>query len=228
MPSLNSHQSSLSSRDEVSKEIQDVGEDNFVSSLHPFSGNMDLPPSSYHDSLEEFWDEDKDPKEVETVMKVVPFSYHQYLDVFFQVKAEKLPPHHSCDHHIDLEGSLPPEALSHFNQLKESLTTAPILSHFNPSLPTIVETNASDYALGAVLIQVSESRKHPIAFDSIKCIPAELNYAIHENEVLGIFWSLKHLRDLVLSPSSPFEVLSNHSSLKYFLSSNVCTHCQSR
>ncbi|MBW0567495.1 hypothetical protein O181_107210 [Austropuccinia psidii MF-1] len=53
IPSLNSHQSSLSSRDEVFKEIQDVGEDNSVYSLHLFFGNMDLLPSSYHDSLKE-------------------------------------------------------------------------------------------------------------------------------------------------------------------------------
>ncbi|MBW0573963.1 hypothetical protein O181_113678 [Austropuccinia psidii MF-1] len=69
---------------------------------------MDLPPSSYHDSLEEFWDEEEDPEEVETVMKVVPSTYHQYLDVFSKMKAEKLPPHGACDHHIELEGSLPP------------------------------------------------------------------------------------------------------------------------
>ncbi|MBW0535445.1 hypothetical protein O181_075160 [Austropuccinia psidii MF-1] len=53
IPSFNSHPSLLSARDEVSKEIQDVGEDNSVSSLHLFFGNMNLPPSSYHDSLEE-------------------------------------------------------------------------------------------------------------------------------------------------------------------------------
>ncbi|MBW0480622.1 hypothetical protein O181_020337 [Austropuccinia psidii MF-1] len=56
---LNSHQSLLSSRDEVFKEIKDVGEANSVSSLHLFFGNMDLPPSSYHDSLEELWDEEE-------------------------------------------------------------------------------------------------------------------------------------------------------------------------
>ncbi|MBW0517940.1 hypothetical protein O181_057655 [Austropuccinia psidii MF-1] len=61
IPSLNSHQSLLSSRDEIFKEIQDVGEDNSVSSLHLFFGNMDLPPSSYHDSLEELWEEDEEP-----------------------------------------------------------------------------------------------------------------------------------------------------------------------
>ncbi|MBW0532258.1 hypothetical protein O181_071973 [Austropuccinia psidii MF-1] len=72
----------LSSRDEVFKDVQDVGEDNSVSSLHLFIGNMDLPPSSYHDSLEELWDAEEEPEEVETVIKVVPPVYHQYLDVF--------------------------------------------------------------------------------------------------------------------------------------------------
>ncbi|MBW0468879.1 hypothetical protein O181_008594 [Austropuccinia psidii MF-1] len=71
IPSLNSHQSLLSSRDEVLKEIQDVGEDNSVSSLHLCFGNMDLPLSSYHDSLEELWVEEEEPEEKETVMKVV-------------------------------------------------------------------------------------------------------------------------------------------------------------
>ncbi|MBW0529925.1 hypothetical protein O181_069640 [Austropuccinia psidii MF-1] len=70
IPSLNSHQSLLSSRDEVFKEIQDVGEDNSLSSLHLFFGNMDLPPSSYHDSLEELWDEKEEPEEVKSVMKI--------------------------------------------------------------------------------------------------------------------------------------------------------------
>ncbi|MBW0570195.1 hypothetical protein O181_109910 [Austropuccinia psidii MF-1] len=108
IPSINSPQSLPLSGDEVFKEIQDVGEDNYVSSLHLFFGNMDLPPSSYHDSLEELWDEEEEPQEVETVIKVVPSTYHQYLDVFSKVKAEKLPPHCACDHHIELEGSLPP------------------------------------------------------------------------------------------------------------------------
>ncbi|MBW0504195.1 hypothetical protein O181_043910 [Austropuccinia psidii MF-1] len=53
IPSMNSSQSLPLSGDEVFKEIQDVGEDNSVSSLHLFFGNMDLPPPSYHDSLEE-------------------------------------------------------------------------------------------------------------------------------------------------------------------------------
>ncbi|MBW0528713.1 hypothetical protein O181_068428 [Austropuccinia psidii MF-1] len=69
---------------------------------------MDLPPSSYHDSLEELWDEKEEPEEMETVIKAVPSFYHQYLDVLFKVKAEKVLSHCTFDQHIKLEGSLPP------------------------------------------------------------------------------------------------------------------------
>ncbi|MBW0593995.1 hypothetical protein O181_133710, partial [Austropuccinia psidii MF-1] len=87
-------------------------------------------------------------------------------------------------------------------------------------------TDASDYALGAVLSQVSDSGKHPIAFDSRKLIPAELNYEIHDKELLGIVWALKRWRAFLLSLSSPFEVLTDHSSLQYFMSSKVLTRHQ--
>ncbi|MBW0527143.1 hypothetical protein O181_066858 [Austropuccinia psidii MF-1] len=126
--SLNSHQSLTSSRDEVFKEIQDVGEDNSVPSLHLFCGNIDLPPSSYHDSLEELWDEEEEPEEIETMMKVVPSAYHQYLNVFSKVKAEKLPPHCTCDHHIELEGSLPPAGVIYYLSNQESDTLRAYIS----------------------------------------------------------------------------------------------------
>ncbi|MBW0572610.1 hypothetical protein O181_112325, partial [Austropuccinia psidii MF-1] len=115
------------------------------------------------------------------------------------------------------------EALRHFHQLKEAFTIAPILSHYDPSLPTIVETDASDYALGAVLSKISDSGKHPIAFDSCKLLPAELNYEIHDKELLGIVWALKHWRTFLLSLSSSYEVLTDHSSIQYFISSKVLT-----
>ncbi|MBW0558255.1 hypothetical protein O181_097970, partial [Austropuccinia psidii MF-1] len=69
---------------------------------------MDLPPLSFHASLEEQWDEEEEPEDIEAVFKLVPPDYYQYLDVLSKVKAEKLPPHHACDHHIKLEGLLPP------------------------------------------------------------------------------------------------------------------------
>ncbi|MBW0521458.1 hypothetical protein O181_061173 [Austropuccinia psidii MF-1] len=118
------------------------------------------------------------------------------------------------------------EALNQFQILKEAFTTAPILSHSNPSLPTIVETDASYCALGAVLSQVNDSGKHPIAIYSCKLLPAELDYEIHDKELLGIFWALKRWRAFLLSLSNSFEVLTDHSSLQYFVPSKVLNFCQ--
>ncbi|MBW0473062.1 hypothetical protein O181_012777 [Austropuccinia psidii MF-1] len=59
---------------------------------------MDLPPSSFHASLEEQWDEKEELEEI----------YNKYLDVFSKGKEEKLLPHCPCDHHINLESLLPP------------------------------------------------------------------------------------------------------------------------
>ncbi|MBW0464438.1 hypothetical protein O181_004153 [Austropuccinia psidii MF-1] len=83
-----------------------------ISSLHLFQEDMDLPPLSFHASLEEQWDEEEEPEYIEAALKVLPPAYHQYLDVFSKVKAEKLSPHCTCDHHIKLEGLLPPVGVS--------------------------------------------------------------------------------------------------------------------
>ncbi|MBW0471531.1 hypothetical protein O181_011246 [Austropuccinia psidii MF-1] len=146
---------------------------NFTSSL---LWNMDLPPSSHHDSLDELWDEEEMPEEIKITMKVFPSVCHQYLDLFSKVKAGRLPPHPSCDHHIELQGSL----LQGFHDCS------------NHSLTNIVETDSSDFALAAVLSQVSDSGKHPILFDIFKLLPAETKSEIHDKELLGIVWDLKH------------------------------------
>ncbi|MBW0505753.1 hypothetical protein O181_045468 [Austropuccinia psidii MF-1] len=327
---------------------------------------MDLPPLSLHDSLEEQWVEEEEAEEIETMLKVVPTAYHKYLNALSKVKEVKLPPHCACDHHIELDGLLPPvgvisikprvrnteglhfrecreryhkakilfnnstcrffqekrwgpsyeeeqvkhvasvlqrlrnnnlfanaskcvfhasgveylgyvvssdglkmdsskaqqiwnlpqpknikalqyflgfanfyhcfikhyskkitsltsllkknspfilneKALSQFHILKEAFTTEPTLSHFNPYLPAIVETDASE---------------HPIAFDSRKLLLAELNYEIHDKEPLAIVWALKCWRYFLLSLSNYFEVLTDHSSPHYFMSSKVLTCCR--
>ncbi|MBW0564989.1 hypothetical protein O181_104704 [Austropuccinia psidii MF-1] len=97
--------------------------------------------------------------------------------------------------------------------------------HF-PLNEEALKTDASGYTLGAVLSQVSDSGKHPIAFDSCKLLPAELNYEIHDKELLGSVWALKRWRAFLLSLSSSFEVLTDHSSLQYLMSSKILTRCQ--
>jgi hypothetical protein len=51
-----------------------------------------------------------------------------------------------------------------FKKLKHCFTTAPILVHFDPQQECIVETDASDFALGATLSQIRDDKKlHPNA-----------------------------------------------------------------
>jgi 3-isopropylmalate dehydratase small subunit len=57
-----------------------------------------------------------------------------------------------------------------FDYLKLKLTTAPTLKYANPELQYVLQTDASNFALGAVLLQNS----HPIAYFSKKLIDAEI------------------------------------------------------
>ncbi|MBW0515500.1 hypothetical protein O181_055215 [Austropuccinia psidii MF-1] len=111
------------------------------------------------------------------------------------------------------------KAFSKFQILKEAFTTAPILLHFNPSLQIILDTDASDDALGSVLSQVNDSGKHPIAFDSHKLLLTELHYEIHDKELPGIVWALMRWRAFLIDLSNSFEVLTDHSPIQYFMSS---------
>ena len=80
-----------------------------------------------------------------------------------------------------------------FQELKKRFTTAPILSHFDAQKPVIIETDASDFAIGAILSQWNnEERLHPVAFHYGKFQPAEINYKIHDKELLAIVDALKH------------------------------------
>ncbi|MBW0574821.1 hypothetical protein O181_114536 [Austropuccinia psidii MF-1] len=128
IPSIIPSQSLLPLRDEVFKKMKDFEEDVAISSFHLFQGDMDLPPLSFHSSLEEQWDGASEQEEIETVLKVVPPAYHQYLDVFSKVKAEKLPPHCACDHHIELEGLLPPIGVIYTLSNQESETLQAYIS----------------------------------------------------------------------------------------------------
>jgi len=79
--------------------------------------------------------------------------------------------------------------------MKNSFTTAPILVHWEPDQPLVVETDTSDYALAVIIsIQTSEGKLHPIAFHSCTFTGAELNYNVHNKELMIIFEAFKHWR----------------------------------
>jgi len=85
-----------------------------------------------------------------------------------------------------------PSCQDAFDKLKEMVTRGPILTHFDDTRPTKLETDASDFALGAVLSQLCEDEKwHPVAFHSRKFSPAEINYEVHDKEMAAIVAAFK-------------------------------------
>jgi hypothetical protein len=74
-----------------------------------------------------------------------------------------------------------------FEKLKHCFMTAPSLIYFDPHCAYIVETDASDFTLGSTLSQTTEGKiLYPNAFYSRKISPAEINYEIHNKELLAI------------------------------------------
>jgi len=75
-----------------------------------------------------------------------------------------------------------------FNTLKQAFTSAPILMYWVPNTQLVMETNASDYALAAILsIMTKDNEIHPVAFHSRTFSTPELNYNVHNKELLAIF-----------------------------------------
>jgi len=65
-----------------------------------------------------------------------------------------------------------PEQQNAFKQLQDAMTTAPVLAIADSRKPYIVATDASDHAIGAVLMQDFGHGPQPIAYESRKLRPA--------------------------------------------------------
>lgn len=119
---------------------------------------------------------------------------------------------------------------SAFQQLKLAFQNAPVLAHFDPSHQIIVETDASDFAIGSILSQLkpTDNDIHPIAFHSRTMTPAERNYDIHDKELLAIVDSFQHWRHYLEGARHRIEVFSDHENLQHFLEKRHLNRRQAR
>jgi hypothetical protein len=85
-----------------------------------------------------------------------------------------------------------------------------------------VETNASDFALAATLSQISDNKKlHPNAFHARKFSPTEINYEIHNKELLTIVDLFKAWRRYLEGLLHMVQVFTDHKNLEYFMTTEV-------
>src|SRR5882672_12508820 len=90
-----------------------------------------------------------------------------------------------------------------------------------------VETDASDYALTAVLsITTPNGELHPIAFHSWTFSTLELNYDVHDKELLAIFEAFKQWQHYLEGSGLPIDMVTNHQNLQYFSMTKILMHQQ--
>ena len=104
-----------------------------------------------------------------------------------------------------------------FDRLKLSFCEAPILIHADLNKPFIVETDASGFAIGAILSQKgNDDLLHPVAFYSRKMTPAERNYEIYDKELLAVRVAFEVWRHYLMGAQHQVQVFTDHKNLEYF------------
>ena len=112
-----------------------------------------------------------------------------------------------------------PQAKLSFSWLRQAVTKAPILHHFDPECYIRIETDASGYAIGNILSQLTleSGHWHRVAFFSTKMIPAEIQYKTHDQELLAIIEIFKTWRHYLEGYKFKVLVLTNHNNLRRFM-----------
>ncbi|KAL0177176.1 hypothetical protein M9458_026070, partial [Cirrhinus mrigala] len=121
-----------------------------------------------------------------------------------------------------------PSAITAFQELKNRFTTAPILHHPDPDLEFIVEVDASNTGIGAVLSQRQgdSPKMYPCAFYSHKLTPTEQNYDAGNRELLAMKAAFEEWRHWLEGAKHLFTVLMDHRNLEYLRSAKRLNHRQ--
>ncbi|KAG6936064.1 hypothetical protein G0U57_013578, partial [Chelydra serpentina] len=100
-----------------------------------------------------------------------------------------------------------------FADLRTALCTDPVLVAPDWRREFILQTDASEVGLGAVLSQMVRDDKHPVLFLSRKLLPRERKYAVVEKECLVVKWAIESLRYCLLGRR--FTLVTDHAPLQW-------------
>lgn len=112
-----------------------------------------------------------------------------------------------ASHPVNLSG----DTLKAFEDCKDSLCKATLLSHPDAQAKLGVVTDASDVAIGAVLQQFKNGTWQPLAFFSRKLCPSQKKYSPYDRELLAIYESIRYFRHML--EATHFTVYTDHKPL---------------
>ena len=108
-----------------------------------------------------------------------------------------------------------PEMEAAFDDVRQAILNSEALSMFDPSLPTVVTTDASDVGLGAVLSQVHPEGERVVAFASSTLNSAQRRYSVSEREGLACVWACEKWHKYLWGQD--FVLRTDHAALKSLL-----------
>ncbi|XP_013381256.1 uncharacterized protein LOC106152279 [Lingula anatina] len=154
------------------------------------------------------WPKPSNTKELEKFLGLV--NYHRGFIKNFAELSQPL---------YKLTGKRPfiwgPDQTRAFEALKRALTTPPVLALPNNSDPFILDTDASENAIGAELLQVQNGEEKVIAYGSYVLTPEQRNYCTTRKELLSIVRFTRQFKYYLLGRD--FTVRTDHSSLTWLL-----------
>lgn len=110
-----------------------------------------------------------------------------------------------------------PKAMTAFEELKRAMVTTPVLALPDFSVMFVVETNALDFGIGAILSQ----RSQPIAYLSKALGPAKKAWSVYAKEMLAVMEAIKTWRPYLLGQK--FQIQTDQKSLRFLLEQRIVT-----
>lgn len=113
-----------------------------------------------------------------------------------------------------------------FDQLKNDLTSPPVLALYDPNKELKLSADASSFGLSAVLLQKEGEEWRPVAYASHSLTQTEQRYAQVENEALGLTWGWERFKDFVIGRH--FSLETDHKPLVSLLGHQALTELPPR
>ena len=135
--------------------------------------------------------------------------YRQYIRGFAEVAK---PIHRLTEHNATFKWS--PECDNAFSTLRHKLTTTPVLAYPDFNKQFILDTDASNTAIGAVLSQIQcDGQEHVVAYGSRLLTKSERQYCVTRRELLAVVVFTKHFQPYLLGRR--FVLRTDHGSLQW-------------
>lgn len=106
-----------------------------------------------------------------------------------------------------------PEAEAAFSEIKSRLVSAPVLASPDFTKPFIIQCDASDTGVGAILYQECDGIEHPVAYASKTLTSCQRKYTVTEKELLAVIFGIEKFRSYI--EGTKFTVETDHASLIY-------------